>query len=667
MNTLDAYLQQIADFTAHHPSLGFVIVFLLAFGESIPVLGVVAPGTSVILAIATFAGLGYIPVWLVLVPAIIGAIAGDGVSYWFGHRYRTHALQMWPMSRYPELIVRSERFFAKHGAKSILIARFTPVVRAFVPMIAGISGMHPGRFYRANVLSALAWAFVHVLPAAALGASLAVLHEISGRLVMVSVAILLGAVVLAFVISLAIRFALSWLAALLGLAIEWLKTKQSPVARAAVRILGPDAGNFREVLLLGAIIGLSVIALYNIAQSVLAGGELVRSDHAISGLFSGWRTAFGDNLMIFLTALGDTAVTVSMAAVVAGWMAFKGQYRLSLGFLSAMVLTVLFVIGLKGTMQIARPSSIYSGVHAFSFPSGHVTQATALYGILSYVWLRGLERPWRMLAIAGSMLLISTIAFSRIYLQAHWPSDVMAGLVFGICMTAIFALAFRNAPLARISPPKLAALVAVTLVVVGGGYAWSRHHAGMAKYAQARTQTLTPMTESSWRDTGWQQLPERRIDLVGETEEPIILQWAGTTSSLERDLSRHGWHVAPSLSLVTASGYVSGDTSAVGLPALPRLHDGRAPVLTLVHETQDGKGRRVLHVWQSTFSLSASKPVPILIGAIFDERMKHPFGVVSLAIPTDDMPAIRLPELAKQLPNALTRSLGQRTVVLAGQ
>ena len=173
----DSLLHRAADLVSQQPMLSVGFVFVLALSESLPVIGAVVPGTATILTISAMAGAGLIPVWAVLLAACLGAIAGDGVAYWLGYSYQEQALRIWPMSRYPDVIRRSEEFFARHGGKSIAIARFTPVVRAFVPLIAGMSGMCPRRFYIANVASAVVWAISHIIPAAVAGASFVALHQ----------------------------------------------------------------------------------------------------------------------------------------------------------------------------------------------------------------------------------------------------------------------------------------------------------------------------------------------------------------------------------------------------------------------------------------------------------------------------------------------------------
>ncbi|WP_204340079.1 DedA family protein [Rhizobium leguminosarum] len=79
--------------------------------------------------------------------ATFGAIVGDGLSFWLGHRYHREILGLWPLKRYPELVERSETIFKRHGNKSVLIARFAPGVRAFIPLLADMLGMSVRRFY----------------------------------------------------------------------------------------------------------------------------------------------------------------------------------------------------------------------------------------------------------------------------------------------------------------------------------------------------------------------------------------------------------------------------------------------------------------------------------------------------------------------------------------
>jgi membrane protein DedA with SNARE-associated domain len=164
-----AYLSDITDFISMHPHYAAWAVFGLAFSEAIPIIGTVVPGSTLIVAISALALEAHISLWLLLVAATLGAIVGDGTSFWLGQRFHRQVLQRWPLNRFPRLIARSEAFFNRYGGASVFLARFTAVVRAFVPLIAGIVQMPARQFYVANILSAVVWAPAHVFPGVMFG------------------------------------------------------------------------------------------------------------------------------------------------------------------------------------------------------------------------------------------------------------------------------------------------------------------------------------------------------------------------------------------------------------------------------------------------------------------------------------------------------------------
>ena len=158
------YLSAFVDFVGENAHYAFIAVFLLALSEAIPVVGTVVPGSTLIIAISALAAGADVNPWFLLVAATAGAIAGDGLSFWLGQRYHADILLRWPLNLYPPLIDRSQAFIHKYGIASVFLARFTAVVRAFVPLLAGILRMSPRQFYVANVASALVWAPAHVFP-----------------------------------------------------------------------------------------------------------------------------------------------------------------------------------------------------------------------------------------------------------------------------------------------------------------------------------------------------------------------------------------------------------------------------------------------------------------------------------------------------------------------
>jgi membrane protein DedA with SNARE-associated domain len=161
---MESYYSALVDFSSAHTRYAYGMIFLLAFSEAIPVIGTFVPGSTLVFAISALATKAGADPWLLLVAATSGAIAGDGISFWLGETFSHEILHTWPLVRYPHFITQAERFIAKYGAYAVFLARFTAVVRAFVPLVAGILLMPPKRFYAANILSAIAWAPAHVFP-----------------------------------------------------------------------------------------------------------------------------------------------------------------------------------------------------------------------------------------------------------------------------------------------------------------------------------------------------------------------------------------------------------------------------------------------------------------------------------------------------------------------
>jgi membrane protein DedA with SNARE-associated domain len=169
---MTSYFSALVDFVSAHSHYAHSVVFLLALSEAIPVVGTFVPGSTLIIAISALAANASANPWLLLVAACLGAVVGDGVSFWLGQQFRHEILSTWPINQYPHFITHSEKFIARYGPASVFLARFTAVVRAFVPLVSGILHMSPRQFYAANILSALAWAPAHVFPGVLLAMSL---------------------------------------------------------------------------------------------------------------------------------------------------------------------------------------------------------------------------------------------------------------------------------------------------------------------------------------------------------------------------------------------------------------------------------------------------------------------------------------------------------------
>lgn len=136
-----------------------LLIGLVIFGESGFLIGVILPGGDTTLLLAgSFAATGRLPLIWLLVTIVVAAILGDNVGYEIGKRTGKRIFKK-PESLLfdPEHLVRAEKFYEKHGGKTVMIARFVPMVRTFAPLIAGVGNMDRRRFMFFNCIGALVW------------------------------------------------------------------------------------------------------------------------------------------------------------------------------------------------------------------------------------------------------------------------------------------------------------------------------------------------------------------------------------------------------------------------------------------------------------------------------------------------------------------------------
>lgn len=136
----------------------YVFLFLIVFAETGFIAMPFLPGDSLLFAAGAIAATGALNVYTLVVVLVIAAILGDTANYWFGYHigpkiFRKHKSVFFN----PEYLERTYRFFEKYGGKTIIIARFIPIIRTFAPFVAGIGRMAYFRFASYNILGAIFW------------------------------------------------------------------------------------------------------------------------------------------------------------------------------------------------------------------------------------------------------------------------------------------------------------------------------------------------------------------------------------------------------------------------------------------------------------------------------------------------------------------------------
>ena len=142
----------------------YLILFLIIFCETGLVVTPILPGDSLLFAIGSFAALGAIKLEYLIFGLTIAAILGDSVNYAIGHYMGPKVFSKKDSRIFKkEYLDKTHRFYEKYGAKTIIFARFVPIVRTFAPFVAGIGAMSYGKFLTYNVVGGVAWICLFVL------------------------------------------------------------------------------------------------------------------------------------------------------------------------------------------------------------------------------------------------------------------------------------------------------------------------------------------------------------------------------------------------------------------------------------------------------------------------------------------------------------------------
>jgi membrane protein DedA with SNARE-associated domain/membrane-associated phospholipid phosphatase len=405
---------------------GYAVVLVGIFFESV---GIPLPGETVLLAGGFFARQGSLQLWKVIVFAIIAAVLGDNTGYWIGRRAGRGLLERHgrKVGITPERLQVVEQFFARHGSRTVLFARFISGVRVLAAITAGIAGIKWRRFALFEACGAVLWSIAVAAAGYWFGASWHVIGRWIGRAGLFAIAV----AVLALLLRLARRQGQAWTAG------SWL----------------PRTATARQLWFIAAQL-LAVGVLVRIGRAV-SRHHLSTLDAAVGDLVARVQAAWVDRLGAILGLPGWLPVLVAVLIALTIWLTRQGDRRGILAVVIALSLSLLFCADISVVLNAVRglPGGELLALFDAGFPSMPTMASVALYGTAAYLIGRR-SRPLRRIpaVIAGGVVL--GVGFSRL-LAGQWVSDVLAGYAAGgiILLVIVFELErFETTSVATVPP-----------------------------------------------------------------------------------------------------------------------------------------------------------------------------------------------------------------------
>jgi undecaprenyl-diphosphatase len=444
-------LQQLLDDFAN--LLGnwtYVIVGLLAFLETGAGVGLLVPGETVMTIGGAVAGLGVINLYLLLAIAWTCAFLGDSFSFMLGRKLgRGFVIEHGPrLGITHDRFEQVERYFEKHGGKTVLIGRFLGLVRALAPFVAGTSGMSYAAFAPYSILGAGLQVSSNVLLGYFFARSIDVAADYAGLF-----AVVFGTAI-AIVVTVVVAYRKLRVRENRVAIVEWMDSHRltAPLVDLGRRLkpqfgfiadrLSPGGTFGLEFTTLAAIVAVSSFVFIAFAQLFMGDPGPTPGDETAFEIADAISSGWVDDLARILTWLGSSAVVLPLIAITAAVLAWRRRWY---EFTGLVLSTVVIWVGVDIAKEVVgrpRPEGGLVEVSSLSYPSGHAAHSVFYTWLAVTIAVRIRPDMARSTALVLSGLgLTAVVGLTRVQLGVHYLSDVTGGWAFAAFWFALFAAA----------------------------------------------------------------------------------------------------------------------------------------------------------------------------------------------------------------------------------
>lgn len=380
---------------------GYFILFATTIFEGIPLLGMLVPGHVAIMAGGFVAKIGTLNLFYVILISFVGALIGDYIGYYIGSKYGMSFINRLR----PYLFIsdshidRANNLLSKHTGKALIIGRFTPATRALMPFLVGVSHVEQKKFWLFNIVGGFSWVFSSVMIGYIFGSAYHIVSGYIGKLLFISI--------------------------LISLLVIW-----------GYKFINSRFHIFKKYELFTLIINIiSFISFAFVLDKLVKGSFQLNFDVYISLLMQNFTKShsFIVQLANFASTIGSVYGMTFIATIVGIYFTYKKKWRSALVIICSAYVTAIISGFLKTTFMSPRPVNSLIALTDPSFPSSHASMATAVIFALLYLFAPKIH-SWikREIVIVVASVVAITIGLSRLILNVHWFSDVLAGWALGL-------------------------------------------------------------------------------------------------------------------------------------------------------------------------------------------------------------------------------------------
>lgn len=635
MNIVDTIQNIILPSISHLGMWGYWIAFLAALLETILIVGLFIPGSTIVLIFGALAANGYYDFGDLVWFAVVAALIGDNINYYIGRKYG----YLWVGNKWfikEKHFEKGRRFFNTYGAKTLLLGRLIPGLKETFPFIAGSVKMDMRKFLFWDLLGCIVWSLAFLSAGYLFGSSLSLARAWLGHL-----SILIFFIFLLFVLFYTIRFLIVkngkniwqfqkslFYSIKENSVVEVFIGKHSKLFDfLAKRVATKKFSGLSLTLLLISFVYL-FITFIGIFSDVIHFGQIAQFDLMFSNLLASFRSLSLVKLFLFITMLGNTKTIIIFSLVVLIILIIykKQNYILSLS------VSVIFAVLSDNLIKylVGRQRPLVAAYHApfFSFPSGHATIAVAFYGFIAYILIREIKNLKSRLNVAfAAFLIIFLIGLSRIYLCVHYFSDVWAGyilgalwVIIGIIISEYYLFKHENSSSHTINPSiKIISIVLVVSSLLGYVYLGYTFKPELLKLPQIKAVPINNMA-SIFKN----ERLKYTYTILGARQEPVnFIIVAKNDKELLNAIRKAGWYLADKPNLNSIERFMKAlilSKPYNKAPISPDFWDYRVNNFGIERPTKSVKVRHHGRIWKTPFLIKGER---VYVAALsFDEGFR---------------------------------------------
>ena len=598
-----SWLQAVLDWVQMHPNATGWMIFLVALGESLLLVGILLPGAALLVGLGTLIGLGVVDLKLAWVTASLGAFTGDGISFWIGRYYKHGLLKLWPIYKFPKLIDQGQSFFTKWGGLSVFIGRFVGLVRPIIPAIAGMMAMPVKKYIAISAVASVLWAPFYLLPGMLFGSAMGEMTQVAGKLALLLAIFILTVAFFYWLIQLVYGFLLPRTHRLLSKTLVWSQ-KHPILGKVTSGLIDPRKPEKGSLAFMASfIIALTVASLIIIINSQTISDWSIQVNDFMQAFHTDWTRP----VMLFLLAITHDLSILIPSILVFLWLVRRNRMVAAWHWMFIVVTGYVLALFIQYFSQ--ENTNGWFGFH-------HLSWFVAVMAFWSALISGALPHKTRSWTYTLSTVLISVVAFTQLFFNHMSLGVVLISIFSGIFLASVVAIAYRMRvrkqflgwPVSAIFFSSQGVMILVVLIL------FSSH------VLQEKEVLMVETTQDQWINNPI----EVRNDWLNRAKQPFNINYHGNIQQLTKTLHQEGFKSTIPKAWTDVWHALKSDEDSEIFTVIPTTNKGK--IESIIFYKKMGETLVAIHLWQQPLRIDSSNKL-VFSGYVRKHNIVHKWGM----------------------------------------